>query len=63
MIQKFLLNTQMRPNQVNFLVYGQDNKNNRVGWSAKQKQSYLILRVGIFLKIMFSIANTEEKPE
>ena len=35
-------------NQVNFLVYVEDSQKYRVGQSAKWKQYYLILRVGLY---------------
>ena len=55
----------VRWDQVNFLVYGQDSKKvGSVGWQ-KKKKYYLILMfkyVGMFKKIIFCIANTEEIP-
>ena len=52
----FRIDFSVRQNQVNFLVY---SKKNRV---KIKKQHYLILRVGIFLKLIFCIKNTLEKP-
>ena len=52
----------LRRKQVNFLVYRQDSKKTPVDRSAQWKWYYLILRVGIFSKIIFCISNTKEKP-